>query len=163
MPRRPSASPGCTAWARPLVTRRPSPPRQPRSSCRPAAATPTCSARRHPAARGPLAQALSLLTLAVLRAFGWLALIARSDHQDSRPGASCKQCRVVKPCCLEVNNAVAISGLRSGAVGGGAGRSGRTRQGVPAAAGFAEEAEAGPLPPRQIRPRPAVHVISRER
>jgi len=40
---------------------------------------------------------------------------------------------------------VAISGLRSGAAGGGAGRSGRTRQGVPAAAGFGEEAEAGPL------------------
>ena len=32
--------------AGPLVTRRPSPPRQPRSSCRPGAATPTCSARR---------------------------------------------------------------------------------------------------------------------
>ena len=55
------------------------------------------------------------------------------------------QCRVVKPCCLEVNNVAAISGLRSGAVGGSAGRSGRTRQGVPAAAGFGEEAEAGPL------------------
>ena len=40
---------------------------------------------------------------------------------------------------------MAISGLRSGAVGGGAGRSGRTRQGVPAAAGLGEEAEAGPL------------------
>jgi Insertion element 4 transposase N-terminal len=37
-----------------------------------------------------------------------------------------RQCRVVKPCCLEVNNVAAISGLRSGAVGGGAGRSGRT-------------------------------------
>ncbi len=55
------------------------------------------------------------------------------------------QCRVVKPCCLEVNNVVAISGLRSGAVGAGGGWSGRARQGVPAAAGFGEEAEAGPL------------------
>jgi hypothetical protein len=45
-PRGTSASPGCTASARPLVTRRPSPPKQPRSSCRPAVATPTCSARR---------------------------------------------------------------------------------------------------------------------
>jgi hypothetical protein len=40
---------------------------------------------------------------------------------------------------------VAISGLRSGAVGGGVGRSGRTRQGVPAVTGLGEEAEAGPL------------------
>ena len=40
------ASPGCTVSARPLATRRLWPPRQPRSSCRPAAAMPTCSARR---------------------------------------------------------------------------------------------------------------------
>ena len=45
-PQPPSASPGCTVSARPLVTRRLWPPRRPRSSCRPAAATPTCSARR---------------------------------------------------------------------------------------------------------------------
>src|SRR5208337_4721378 len=63
-----------------------------------------------------------------------------------RPARPREQCRVVKPCCPEVNNVVAISGLRSGAVGGGAGRSGRTRQGVPAVAGLAEEAKAGPLP-----------------
>src|ERR1700677_2388655 len=50
-----------------------------------------------------------------------------------------------KTCCLEVNNVVAISGLRSGAAGGGAARSGRTGPGVPAAAGFDEETEAGPL------------------
>src|SRR4029077_10993181 len=53
------------------------------------------------------------------------------------------QCRVVKACCLEVNNVVAISGLRSGAVGGGAGWSGRAGEGVPAAAGFGEEGEGG--------------------
>src|SRR5579862_8346745 len=45
MPQRVPASPGCTASTGPLVTRRPSPPRQPRSSCRPGAAMPTCSAR----------------------------------------------------------------------------------------------------------------------
>jgi len=55
--------------------------------------------------------------------------------------------RVVKPCCpqVNVNNVVAISGLRSGAVSGGPGRSGRTGQGVPATAGLGEEAEAGPF------------------
>jgi len=63
--------------------------------------------------------------------------------QGGPPGRSRRQCRVVKPFCLEVNNVAAICGLRSGAVGGG--RSDRTRQGVPAAAGFGEEAEAGPL------------------
>ena len=46
-----------------------------------------------------------------------------SFDQGGPPGRSRRQCRVVKPCCLEVNNVVAISGLRSGAVGGG--RSGR--------------------------------------
>jgi len=40
---------------------------------------------------------------------------------------------------------VAISGLRSSTAGGGAARSGRTGQGVPATAGFNEEAEAGPV------------------
>src|SRR6266702_1222678 len=70
---------------------------------------------------------------------------APAGAKASAPWRRREQCRVVKPCCLEVNNVAAISGLRSGAVGAGGGWSGRARQGVPAAAGFGEEAEAGPL------------------
>ena len=62
----------------------------------------------------------------------WLLGFAGPRHEAEEIKAEIarflrEQCRVVKPCCLEVNNVVAISGLRSGAVGGSAGRSGRTR------------------------------------
>ena len=46
-PRPGPGSAGCTGWAgRPATGRTHWPPRPPRSSCRPAAGTPTCSARR---------------------------------------------------------------------------------------------------------------------
>ena len=70
-----------------------------------------------------------------------LPALARSGPSRVIAGG---QCRVVKPCCLEVNNVVAIPGLRSGAVGAcrppdRAGRTGRGRFWRGSRGGFAGE------------------------